>query len=96
MKLRYLESAPTIEYNPEKCAGCSACVKVCPHRVFTMENGRAVLADKGGCIECGACVQNCPAKAIKVNKGVGCAQAIIGSMKKGGPAECGCSGSACC
>ena len=30
-------------------------------------------------MECGACAMNCPAEAISVNRGVGCAAAVLNS-----------------
>jgi hypothetical protein len=41
-------------------------------------------------MECGACAMNCPVSAIAVNRGVGCAAAIIGGILRGGPATCDC------
>lgn len=101
MGLRYLEDAVTLEFNPSLCNGCSLCVRVCPHAVFTMADKRAVLTDRGACIECGACALNCAQDAIHVRAGVGCAAGLLGSvLSRSGPtnASCGCSGdsSRCC
>jgi hypothetical protein len=41
-------------------------------------------------MECGACALNCPAAALSVEKGVGCAAAIIGGLFNGGEPTCGC------
>lgn len=43
-------------------------------------------------MECGACVNNCAFGALDVDKGVGCASAIINSIISGGEPSCGCSG----
>jgi len=77
------------------CVGCGACVEVCPHAVFALEDGAARLRDRGACMECGACARNCPAAAITVKAGVGCAAAIINGKLRGTAPECGC-GSSCC
>jgi len=96
MSLRYLSNIVTLKYDKEKCVGCGRCVEVCPHQVFVVENKKARLAGKDACIECGACQKNCAFNAIKVESGVGCAAAIIGSLfsKKapccGGPDKGGC------
>ena len=69
--LRYLDDVSTIELNTALCVGCSLCTHVCPHGVFEMVAGKAVLTDRNGCMECGACVKNCPTGALSVSPGVG-------------------------
>ncbi len=90
--MRYIESAITLEYLPERCNGCRMCVKVCPHAVFRMKDKRAVLADRGACMECGACARNCEQEAIRVRAGVGCAAAVLSGLVSGTAPACGCSG----
>ncbi len=67
----------TLKYDPEKCIGCGMCSIVCPHRVFSQNDRKAILAKLEACMECGACERNCPTKAIMVDSGVGCAAAMI-------------------
>lgn len=74
---RYIEDAPTLKYDREKCIGCGLCVQVCPHRIFSLTQSKADLTDTGICMECGACAKNCPVEAISVSPGVGCAAFII-------------------
>ena len=57
-----------------------------------MNNKQAVVVDRDACMECGACMNNCSFEALRVNKGVGCAAAIINSMVYGGEPTCDCSG----
>jgi NAD-dependent dihydropyrimidine dehydrogenase PreA subunit len=95
MTYRYLSDLTTLSLDGGKCTGCGRCTEVCPHAVFKIGNRKALIVDRDRCIECGACMMNCPAGAIDVKTGVGCAQAIIGSMRKGGEPGCGC-GSSCC
>ncbi len=64
------------------------CIEGCPHGVFGVRNGKAVIVDRDACIECGACALNCPIEAIKVRQGVGCAQAVLQS-KDGANPTCG-------
>ncbi len=97
MKYRYPLNGKSLEINSQKCTGCGICAEVCPHDVFTFAEGtkKALIAASESCMECGACALNCPFNAVKVNRGVGCAAAIVGSMfgKKG---ECSCESSKPC
>ncbi|HAM51505.1 MAG TPA: ferredoxin [Nitrospiraceae bacterium] len=88
--MKYLSNTATLELFPERCVGCGRCLEVCPHEVFALEDGKAVILDKDRCIECGACVNNCAFGALIVDKGVGCAAALINSMITGGEPSCGC------
>lgn len=88
MKHKYIRNVSTLKLNKDKCKGCGLCIAVCPHRVFTMENGKADIVDKDRCMECGACALNCPFTAISVEVGVGCAIAIINGNKSGGKPCC--------
>ena len=96
MGLRYLAGVTTLSYDAGKCVGCGRCVEVCPHEVFKIEKGKAVILDKDACIECGACKKNCAFSAINVRAGVGCAAAVIGILKRK-VAGCGSNNkSGCC
>ncbi len=97
--MKYLSNVATLEFFPEKCTGCAMCVEVCPHAVFYMNDKKAIIADRDMCMECGACANNCAFGAIIVNSGVGCASALINSMKNGGEPTCDCCNtdkSSCC
>lgn len=76
-KLVYLKNVVTLELDEEKCVGCGMCLTVCPHAVFSMNNGHARIASRDTCMECGACARNCPVEAVMVQAGVGCAAAVI-------------------
>jgi len=77
MKMKYLRNVVTLEYDASKCTGCGMCTEVCPHQIFQLINGKAVLSDRDACMECGACARNCPFSAIFVRPGVGCAYAVM-------------------
>lgn len=90
MNNRYLKNVVTLEYEEEKCTGCSMCAEVCPHGVFRVENSKAIITDRDLCMECGACAKNCPFSAISVKAGVGCAYAILmGKLKSRDKPCCG-------
>ena len=88
-RFRYLKNVVSLSLEEEKCVGCGMCAVVCPHGVFTIPNGKAAIGERDGCMECGACAMNCPAGALHVQKGVGCAAAVIN-------AALGRKGSSCC
>ncbi len=93
--MKYLKNVATLKLDREKCIGCGVCLSVCPHGVFTVDNGKAQITDLDGCMECGACAKNCPVDALAVKTGVGCASGIIGGLLNG-TGECCCGDSGCC
>jgi NAD-dependent dihydropyrimidine dehydrogenase PreA subunit len=101
MKFRYMKNGESLRLDSARCTGCGGCIEVCPHGVFSLvetpEGWQAKILDPGDCMECGACAKNCPQAALHVESGVGCAAAVLHSLKTGGPPECGCGpGSGCC
>ncbi len=74
---RYLQNVVTLALDRQVCIGCGVCLDVCPHQIFAISGGKAVMTDRDACIECGACALNCPVKAITVEAGVGCASGMI-------------------
>jgi ferredoxin len=87
----YLLAGSTLALDATRCTGCGRCVEVCPHEVFTLVERRAAISSRGDCMQCGACRMNCPEGAIAVESGVGCAQAIVRSRRRGGRGETECS-----
>ncbi|MBC7260377.1 MAG: ferredoxin family protein [Chloroflexi bacterium] len=85
----------TLEYDAQLCIGCGLCSVVCPHGVFGLDGGVAVLLRPDDCMECGACQLNCPTGAIKVDSGVGCAAAMIYAALQGRRRQ-GQGATACC
>ncbi len=74
---RYLKEVATLKLDQTACIGCSRCLEVCPHQVFSLAEKKASISDLDACMECGACALNCPVKAITVDAGVGCASGLI-------------------
>ena len=88
MKLTYPKNGETLVLKDEVCIGCGACVDVCPHAVFRIEAGKAMIASRATCMECGACARNCPVDALTVKAGVGCAASIIIGKLRGTEPTC--------
>jgi NAD-dependent dihydropyrimidine dehydrogenase PreA subunit len=89
-ELIYLPNVVTLQLDEEKCVGCGMCLVVCPHAVFSMNDGHAQIAQLDACMECGACSRNCPTDAVMVDAGVGCAAAVINSALGRDSASCCC------
>jgi MinD superfamily P-loop ATPase containing an inserted ferredoxin domain len=76
-QLIYLKDVVTLTLDEEKCIGCGMCLSVCPHAVWSLNDGKALIQSRDSCMECGACATNCPVEAINVRPGVGCAHALV-------------------
>ena len=48
--------------DPDKCTGCTTCLRHCPTEAIRIKNGHAVINDTR-CIDCGECIRVCPHKA---------------------------------
>ena len=94
--MKYLADTVTLEYQRELCTRCGRCVEVCPRGVFVLGVKTAEITDRDLCIECGACARNCPAAALEVQAGVGCAEAVINGLLRGGEPTCGCADDSAC
>lgn len=55
-----------MQFYPEKCLLCGACVQVCPEGAQQIENGKRVY-DREKCVRCGACVEECFSRALVQN-----------------------------
>jgi len=81
----------TLRFDRELCTDCGMCLEVCPQRVFARNSGEVGLGNPSACMECGACQINCAFGAVTVERGVGCAAALMyqAVTKKKQP-TCGC------
>lgn len=59
-------------FHPDKCIGCSACVKVCPADALELGRNRRgqqqIKIDDEACITCFCCHEVCPAHAVSIGK----------------------------
>ena len=54
----------SVSLDPEKCKGCTNCLKRCPTEAIRVRDGKAKI-DPSRCIDCGVCISVCPYKAKK-------------------------------
>lgn len=54
----------TFKINPDKCKGCTLCLKICPEGAISGETKKTHVIDSNKCIKCGACLNNCHFGAI--------------------------------
>lgn len=88
--MRYLRNGASLVLDAALCNGCGRCQEVCPHAVFAIEERKAAIIARENCMECGACRMNCIVGAIQVSSGVGCAAALVSSMRRGDTANPSC------
>lgn len=49
----------SVMLDPDKCVGCTTCIKHCPTEAIRVRKGRASIIDER-CIDCGECIRTCP------------------------------------
>ncbi len=57
--------AHSIKLIPEKCLGCTHCLRVCPVQAIRIRNKKAHI-NENICIDCGECVRICPYNAHEI------------------------------
>ena len=77
----YLLGGRSLSLSRDVCNGCGRCEEVCPHGVFAIVDRRAIVVARDACMEYGACRMNCAVGAIRVESGVGCAQAVMNARR---------------
>ncbi|WP_167605341.1 [Fe-Fe] hydrogenase large subunit C-terminal domain-containing protein [Maribellus sediminis] len=54
-----------IKVDPDKCIGCTHCMKTCPTEAIRIKNGLAAI-NALRCVDCGNCLRSCPVDAFYV------------------------------
>jgi iron only hydrogenase large subunit-like protein len=49
----------SVMLDPEKCVGCTTCIKKCPTEAIRVRKGKASIISER-CIDCGECIRTCP------------------------------------
>jgi len=60
-------SGVTAMVEPDRCAACLICVRVCPFNVPQINRDNVSEINKALCQGCGICASECPAKTIQVD-----------------------------
>lgn len=54
----------TVQIEVKLCAGCGACIAVCPNDAIILNEDIIAVVDDDKCVDCGACIDECPARAM--------------------------------
>ena len=54
----------SVSLEPDKCKGCTNCLKRCPVEAIRIRDGKAKI-DPTLCVGCGVCAQLCKVGALK-------------------------------
>lgn len=54
----------SVTLEPDKCVGCTNCIKHCPTQAIRVRDGKATIISER-CIDCGECIRICPHHAKK-------------------------------
>ena len=57
-----IKGGQIVQWIPDACIQCGACVKVCRFKALTMTDGKIVV-DQNSCSHCGRCSKSCPTNA---------------------------------
>ncbi len=60
-----IRSKPEIQFYPERCIGCGACVDACEYGAQVLEDDVRIYV-RDNCTMCGACVDNCFSGALEL------------------------------
>ena len=52
----------SVTLDPDKCKGCTTCLKHCPTEAIRVRKGKARILDER-CVDCGECIRVCPSGA---------------------------------
>ena len=67
---------PELQYFPDRCIACGACVEVCPESAHAVRDGKHSF-DRARCTGCGACAQVCYARALEMAGRIRTAQEVV-------------------
>lgn len=60
-----LKGQPEVQYFPQRCIGCGACVEACEHGAHLLSEGEHRY-DRQVCVTCGKCIAECCSEALQI------------------------------
>ncbi|MFB3852218.1 MAG: glycyl-radical enzyme activating protein [Vicinamibacterales bacterium] len=75
------ESGPELAIKQDRCAGCEACVQVCPEKAVHREES-GVVTDRQVCRRCGRCAEGCPTGAREISGTTMTVDALMAEIEK--------------
>ena len=54
------------EIDPDRCVGCGACLRACPHQAVVGEAKKAHTIQAEVCVKCGICRDTCKVDAVRI------------------------------
>ena len=61
-----LRLKPEIQFYPERCIGCGACLEACEHGAQVLNDDGVHIYVRENCVMCGKCVDNCFSGALEL------------------------------
>jgi pyruvate formate lyase activating enzyme len=68
---------PEVQFFPNRCIGCGACVEVCPEGAQAFDEHGERVFDHEKCVACGKCVDVCYAEALVFTAKAMSAEAVV-------------------
>lgn len=68
---------PEVQFFPNRCIGCAACVDVCPEGAQGFDENGTRVFDREKCVACGKCVEVCYAEALVFSAKAMTAEAVV-------------------
>jgi len=76
-----LRMTPEVQFLPNRCLGCGACVAACEHDGQHLDDGVRSF-ERERCVACGACVEACVAEALTLAGKQMTAEAVVAEVMR--------------
>lgn len=76
-----LSQKKEILFNPQRCAYCKMCIKICPHKAIATDKGKPQIK-RTLCKTCGKCISICPSYALELKGRTMASEDIVKEITK--------------